>query len=551
MSLPLTSATDITTNTDNDSSGTLSGTYSVTDGATWTVSGDYDIAENTSIIVEAGATMIVTGSMDAVSTPQLNLAESASVIVPIGDLGDSGLLRITFADEILYGITIEINNVSSEDWTGSEFDWTGNMDVDNITINVSTNPFQVSAISEIILSPDGSTPEFRYPSELSGTGISLVIPDRTNAWSIDVQGTLIVSGSIFGAAITCSGTCTLDGAQMTSTGPIEVMGSISVTDSVLSGGISDEDIILWDDAQITWTNSSGTGGTTDNWVNILTTRTIGVQNGYVVFYGYEMGYNSLDTSPLRDNSTFDSANMGDNIIEIGPNERARMVRWQDGNGTEFIESASGKLVLVTLWGNYEHDISELPHVNHFDVEFDLPMLSFDSLVASDDESNTNKRLGVMATFSNEGDTFGEINLDCVSNDVLADFTNHAFEDANVGVTVPYEIGAGETIEIPLNWDSATTGEFTLECSIFVPAEFNNMEVVSDNSGTATTETVTWSEVEDNSSNLILPISIGVVVAVILYVVVARMRLNNEMVKEHLAEITEQQADDPEETGTIE
>ena len=76
---------------------------------------------------------------------------------------------------------------------------------------------------------------------------------------------------------------------MTSTGPIEVMGEIIVTDSTLSGGVTDEDIILWDDATITWTNSSGTGGTTDNWVNILTSRTIGVQNGYVVFYGARDG----------------------------------------------------------------------------------------------------------------------------------------------------------------------------------------------------------------------------------------------------------------------
>ena len=122
--------------------------------------------------------------------------------------------------------------------------------------------------------------------QLSGNGTSLVIPDRVEAWNIDVHGTLIVSGSIFGAEITCHGVCNLDGASMTSTGPIEVMGEIiALTDSTLSGGVTDEDIILWDDATITWTNSSGTGGTTDNWVNILTSRTIGVQNGYVVFYG--------------------------------------------------------------------------------------------------------------------------------------------------------------------------------------------------------------------------------------------------------------------------
>ena len=82
------------------------------------------------------------------------------------------------------------------------------------------------------------------------------------------QGTLIVSGSVFGAGITCHGICSLDGVNMSSTGPIEVFGEISVVDSTLNGGISDEDIIIWDDAEITWTNSTGTGDMTDNWVNI-------------------------------------------------------------------------------------------------------------------------------------------------------------------------------------------------------------------------------------------------------------------------------------------
>ena len=225
-----------------------------------------------------------------------------------------------------------------------------------------------------------NTPVMLAADELTGNGTSLVIPDRLDAWGIDVHGTLVVSGSIFGAGITCHGICTLDGANMTSTGPIEVMGEISVTDSSLSGGISDEDIILWDNATITWSNSTGTGGMTDNWVNILTTRTIGVQNGYVVFYGYDMGYDSVSTSPLGDNSTFDVANSGDNIIEIALDERDRMIRWQDGDGVVHEEDASGLVVLSTPWGDYEQAINDLPKVNHFDVELDLPLLTFDSLV---------------------------------------------------------------------------------------------------------------------------------------------------------------------------
>ena len=538
LSQPFVSATDISDDSEEASSGTLSGNYTVTNGATWTVSGDYEIAENTAIVIEEGATMVVSGSMDAVAPPKLNLAGTANVLVPVGNLGDSGVLRIDFADEILYGIDIEINNETSVNWTGTQFDWNGDLDVENITVNITTHPFQITSISSITLSAQGTTPVLLEAEQMSGNGTSLVIPDRNNAWSIDVQGSLIVTGSIFGAGITCSGTCTLNGAQMTSTGPIEVMGSISVTDSTLSGGISDEDIIVWDDASVTWTNSTGTGGVTDNWVNILTTRTIGIENGYVVFYGYDMGYDSISTSPLGDNNTFEPANMGDNVIEIALDERDRMIRWQDGDGIVHEESASGLVVLSTPWGDYEHQIPDLPKVNHFDVSLDLPSLSFDSLVESDDENNVNSRLGIMATVTNNGDASANFLIDCISNGT----------DANVGVNVPYSAGPGETIEIPMNWDSAVEGELTLECTIFVPYHFDGFDVVS--SGTATTNPVTWSIEDDNSTNLLLPIAIGLVLAVGVFAFMFRKNMQNEAMKEYSQSI-EQIDDSDEDIGEIE
>lgn len=607
LSQPLASSNvTISDDYNEDSNGTFSGNGTVTDNATWTISGDYDIEENTSIVVEEGATMVVSGSMNAVSPPQLNLASDANVSAPVGFLGELGIIRIDFAEEVLFGITIEISNVSTVDWTGTQFDWNGSLDVENITINITSHPFQIIAISSITLSAQGSTPILLDANGLSGAGTSLVIPDRTNAWSIDVQGTLIVTGTIFGAAISCAGTCILNGAQMSGTGPIEVTGSISVTDSTLAGGITDEDIIVWDDADITWDNSTGTGGLTDNWINILTTRTVGVQNGYVVFYGYDMGYDSIDTSPLTDNNTFVSENKGDNVIEIGSSERSRMVRWQDGDGDLHNESASGKIVLVSpSWGTFEYEITSLPHVNHFDAELDLPLLSFDSLEASDDEGVIDTRLGVMATVTNSGEVPGTFIIDCYYNNgdyvwtqagietllpennfgnpiagsnfsathleewnLILDLDNETdtFEDlanlgiivdkkidANVGSTSTHAIEAEETLEIPLNWYSPIEGDLALECNIWIPDEFTGITVLSDNSGNASTESVSWSEVEDNSSNLILPISIGVIVAIAIYVVMARKKLNEDVIKEHLTEITvsseDETADD--EVGTIE
>ena len=108
LTQPLASATDITENTDESSNGTLDGNYTVKDGATWTISGHYIIEEGTSITVEDGATMVVSGSMNATATPQLNLEGTANVLVPIGNLGESGLMRIYFAEEVLYLSLIHI-----------------------------------------------------------------------------------------------------------------------------------------------------------------------------------------------------------------------------------------------------------------------------------------------------------------------------------------------------------------------------------------------------------------------------------------------------------
>ena len=512
IGLPIANATQISTDTEDSSTGTFSGDYVVANGATWTVSGDYEIEKGTTITIEEGATMVVSGSMIAVAEPILNLAETASVLVDVDYLGEEGILRIEFADEILYGIDIEINNETTEDWTGTQFDWNGSLDVDAIMVNITTNPFQVSSINTVTLSPQMNSPVMLTADQLSGDGTSLVIPDRSNAWSIDVQGTMVVSGSVFGAGITCHGMCSLDNANMTSTGPIEVFGEISVVDSTLSGGISDEDIIIWDDAGITWTNSTGTGDTTDNWVNILTTRTIGVENGYVVFYGYDMGYDSVSTSPLGDNSTFDFENMGDNIIEIATDERDRMVRWQDGSGVLHEESASGLVVLSTPWGDYEQQINDLPKVNHFDVVLDLPMLTFDSLVESDDEGSVNTRLGVMATVTNSGVASATFLIPCTSDGI----------DANIGLSLPYTVEAGETVEIPMNWDSAKEGKLVLDCSIFVPYHFEGYQVVD--VGTASTNPVTWTEDADTSTNLALPITIGAVLAIGIFAFIARRNM---------------------------
>ena len=134
---PIVSGNEISSNEEYASDGTLDGDYTITNGNTLTVSGNYTIAENTKIIIQEGGELVVSGHMNATAPPELNLGTNASMVVPVGFLGESGTMRIFFADEILFGISIEINGNVTENWTGSEFDWNGDMDVENITVNIT------------------------------------------------------------------------------------------------------------------------------------------------------------------------------------------------------------------------------------------------------------------------------------------------------------------------------------------------------------------------------------------------------------------------------
>ena len=84
------------------------------------------------------------------------------------------------------------------------------------------------------------------------------------------------------------------------------------------------------------------------------------------------------------------------------------------------------------------------------------------------------------------------------------------------MNVPYTAGGGETIEIPMNWDSTIEGEQTLDCNIFVPYQFHSIDVLDPDFASASTGIVTWEEIDNETINLVGPISIGIVFAILAY-----------------------------------
>ena len=125
----------------------------------------------------------------------------------------------------------------------------------------------------------------------------------------------------------------------------------------------------------------------------------------------------------------------------------------------------------------------------------------------------------MATVTNSGAGTANFMTDCTSNGV----------DANIGLTIGNTIGPGETIEIPLNWDSPIEGELTLDCEIFVPYQFEGYTVVSPAS--ASSGVVVWTADDDSSVNLAIPIAIGIVLAIVGFVAVARVRSSDNATRE--------------------
>ena len=544
FSVPIASATDITEDTDWSTSGSISGNYTVKSGNALTISGDYTIEDNTNITVEEGATMIVTGSAMANAPLYLKMSNSAqpgpynsNFTVPINHISTTGTMKIYFAQVVDFDIPISINGENATTFNGTEFIYSGSFDVENIDVKIYHYGYEMIALESILLSPGGDTPSTLDPLTLDSTNTTTWINYEDHYWSLNVLGTLeVTGGEVLGAIISCEGTCTLDSAELTYSGPIDVTGSISVTDSTLNGSRTDEDITVWDDATVTWLDSEGTGGETDNWVNVLTSRTVAVPNGAVYAKTVDVGYDDQTVGVLSDCDFVIAALCGDNIIDLATNEHGRMVRWQDGDGVIHVDAASATFHLDTVWGNYVTTIDPLPNENHFVIDLEdmkLPIIDIVSVVASDDEATTNSRHGMIVTVENSGLSDATIFLECTSGG----------EVANIGSTVIYTIPASETVEIALNWDTATTGTKTLDCGVFVPPEFDGLNVGGD---TISSGEVVWSETEDNGVNLIWPIIIGLAIGGVIYFVATTKK---EMIKS--TGVTAEDAEDDEDTGTIE
>ncbi|MDC3245328.1 hypothetical protein OAT52_00005, partial [bacterium] len=286
LSQPQTDGTTqvITSSESWDTNSELNGDVTVTEGATLTISGQISIATGSSILIDSGANLVLTGELSALEMSSGVFMEvyDTTVLQPnFTGLVDSGTLRINMAKD--YFSTMDVNVTVGDNtvaWTGEEYiDYS--IDFNDLAINVSFQGFwQFPVWIDSIQAFDSNGVIYNLDADewQHNNGV-LKTEEGEASYSIIVKGNFDSnSGSIEGADLSCSGVCTIDNSTLSWSSPVNVAdsGTLSIMTSVINGSRTYEDIIVHDTAIINYdtTTMIGTGGPTDSWIRLLSQRVI-------------------------------------------------------------------------------------------------------------------------------------------------------------------------------------------------------------------------------------------------------------------------------------
>jgi len=482
-----------TLNVPNDetwsSGGTLDGTIIVEDGATLTISSNYIVEEGSTIVVEQGATldMIEGASLESTDVSAGRMLTLGSQLhLNFGDVADTGLLQIHL--DAIVPSTAEFNatldtttvDVAALDSKIIEFN---DVPLDGTLLNVtfSIYTFADVKVTKVIAIYDGEQSQL-VAEEMNTTNANLWWYNA--AFNVIVHGDFSMSdGELRGGNITCHGTCTIDGSSLVGSAPVEVpsTGSLSVTDSSIFGSRADEDIILYDDAEISYINSNGTGGFTDAWVRLLSSRTLytNIPNGSIDIMN--LGYGDADWNDLTDEQGVLI------LVEEGGNEHRRMIEWMDSSGVVHQEDGTITLSISSNWGNFATTIPA-PTTPVGYLNLSLPYIVVDSVEPSEVTGSVNKSIGLMLTVSNNGQADATANFRCYVNG----------EDADTAPsTITVSLDAGNTTKVPISWWANTDGAQQLTCKPFLPTLLEPIaDLVVDVDG-ATSDEVSWTYAEES------------------------------------------------------
>ena len=482
----------------------MDGHVTVESGNTLTVSANITMATGSSITVEDGGQLVLTNgallseNLNAGLRVEVNSFVPAVLTLNFGDIAESGVVQLKLNHVVADGVKVNFTyGETTVNASGS----------DTVEFDVPLNGTDL----EISVETAYFTPTYvLWAKAIHSGGDTMTIPAQDisaseaplywfqSGFDLHAHGDLTVtSSSILGGNISCAAICSFDGTSLTGSAPIHAASTstVSVLNSIISGSRTDEDIVLHDEAAITYTNSQGTGGTTDAWVRILSQRTLttNIPNGSLDIYN--IGYNANDWNDVTD------AN-GD-IVLVGPgetNENKRMVAWMDGNGVVHEEEATITLSISSSWGTFSKTI-DAPTTSTGTVELDLPFIAVTAVAPETTVGVANKSVSGTVTVENTGSAAASgVNVWCYEGEDIADTTQ-----------MVVSLGAGESKEIPFTWYVYTSGEATLTCKPLLPIALDGIAgAVHDDAGAAS-EPVTWSyeeEVEEFPLIILIVVLVG-------------------------------------------
>ncbi len=438
--------------------------FTVTNGATFTVEANISLGENAMVRVDEGATLNLNNANLTGSEIEAYMAFSggaSTIALPVTGLSGSATVRLMMSSVLNGSESLTITASTGEsviDPSGDEVSLQVDLGdgMDTLTLNVTHNhpfPFGPMAVEVV----DASANIMRHEAwDLEGTDLVLTWGDA--AFSIDVQGTLLIEDStVRGADLRCTGSCSIDRSTMEGSAPIiaEDGSSLSIRSSIILGSRTDEDVVAVDNADLVYEDSTGTGGWTDAWIRRLSGRTVTTNMPGALISGSDLGYKG-SKSPNAFAET-----MGDEVgVDLGSSEMTRIVEWLTGDGVYGKEDGTMTVTATTGWGTF---VTTVPAVwaPTSVVNLELPMIEVVAIEVEERTATVNESLGVMLTVRNSGaaDAASPV-LECTVDGEAADTSPSYIQLSTYG-----GLAAGSEMDIPLTWRMPNDGAHVLACGI--------------------------------------------------------------------------------------